>query len=132
MTEPLNKAGLRECPFCGGALVHQPYINSPSDFYYWHEPKEDCPLDRYEMADTPETVAAWNRRASTPSPVATDGLSNNWFELSGDARFGSCATEGCGGQPIWRLEADGVGSNYCSGCASRIRALSQDPGGYYS
>src|SRR5438067_1886933 len=39
-----------------------------------------------------------------------------WFELKGDARLGRCASEGCGGQPIWRLEADGIGSNYCSGC----------------
>lgn len=43
-----------------------------------------------------------------------------WFDLTGDARLGRCATEECGGQPTFRLEADGVGSNYCSGCRQRI------------
>lgn len=43
-----------------------------------------------------------------------------WFELKGDARLGRCASENCGGQPTWRLEADGVGSNYCSGCKDYI------------
>lgn len=28
--------------------------------------------------------------------------------------------EGCGGQPTSRLEAGGVGSNYCSGCRGYI------------
>jgi hypothetical protein len=45
-----------------------------------------------------------------------------WFDLKGDARLGSCASEGCGGQPTSRLEAEGVGSNYCSGCRSKIEA----------
>lgn len=43
-----------------------------------------------------------------------------WFELKGDSRLGRCATEQCGGQPTWRLEKDGVGSNYCSGCKQAI------------
>ena len=43
-----------------------------------------------------------------------------WFKLTGDSRLGRCATEGCGGQPTERLEADGVGSSYCSGCRERI------------
>lgn len=44
-----------------------------------------------------------------------------WFELRGDARInGRCATEGCGGQPTSRLETNGVGSNYCSGCKAKI------------
>lgn len=43
-----------------------------------------------------------------------------WFELKGDTRLTCCASEDCGGQPTWRLEADGVGSNYCSGCRERI------------
>lgn len=43
-----------------------------------------------------------------------------WFERKGDARLGRCDSENCGGQPTWRLEADGVGSNYCSGCKSKI------------
>jgi hypothetical protein len=47
-----------------------------------------------------------------------------WFKLSGDARLGACASENCWGQPTWRLEAGGVGSNYCSGCKERIVASS--------
>lgn len=43
-----------------------------------------------------------------------------WFELKGDARLGRCATERCGGQPAFRLEADGIGADYCSGCATVI------------
>lgn len=43
-----------------------------------------------------------------------------WFDLTGDARLGRCATENCGGQAVFRLEAGGVGSNYCSGCHSMI------------
>lgn len=43
-----------------------------------------------------------------------------WFKLTGDARLGCCASENCGGQPTERLEADGVGSNYCTGCKERI------------
>lgn len=43
-----------------------------------------------------------------------------WFRLRGDKRLGKCATENCGGQPAFRLEADGVGSDYCSGCRAKI------------
>lgn len=43
-----------------------------------------------------------------------------WFKLKGDERLTRCASEDCGGQPTWRLEADGVGSNYCSGCKAKI------------
>ena len=43
-----------------------------------------------------------------------------WFELKGDKRFGKCTSEGCYGQPTWRLEASGVGSDYCSGCKAII------------
>lgn len=43
-----------------------------------------------------------------------------WFALKGDERLNQCATQGCGGQPTWRLEARGVGSNYCSGCKDKI------------
>ncbi len=43
-----------------------------------------------------------------------------WFQLKGDERLGRCATEDCGGQPTSRLEADGTGSNYCSGCRAKI------------
>lgn len=43
-----------------------------------------------------------------------------WFELKNDERLKRCATDGCGGQPSWRLEASGTGSNYCSGCKTKI------------
>jgi hypothetical protein len=46
-----------------------------------------------------------------------------WFALTGDARLGRCTSDGCGGQPTWRLEAAGVGSNYCSGCKENIQRL---------
>lgn len=46
-----------------------------------------------------------------------------WFELKGDERLSTCATEGCGGQQTWRLEAGGIGSNYCSGCKAKIEAF---------
>lgn len=47
-----------------------------------------------------------------------------WFPLKGDARLTRrCATEGCGGQPTWRLEAGGVGSDYCPGCKAKIEML---------
>lgn len=45
-----------------------------------------------------------------------------WFERSGDKRLGICTTDDCMGQPTWRMEAGGVGSNYCSGCKERIDA----------
>lgn len=46
-----------------------------------------------------------------------------WFELKGDERIKlRCATHGCGGQPTWRLEIDGIGSNYCTGCKVTIEA----------
>ncbi len=50
-----------------------------------------------------------------------------WFEIKGDARLGRCATEGCGGQPTFRLEAAGIGSNYCSGCRENIDLEPWDP-----
>lgn len=47
-----------------------------------------------------------------------------WFELKGDERITQrCASEDCGGQPTFRLEAGGVGSNYCSGCKAKIETL---------
>jgi hypothetical protein len=51
-----------------------------------------------------------------------------WFELKGDARLGRCDSEDCGGQPTWRLEAGGVGSNYCSGCKEKIEQQREPPG----
>lgn len=46
-----------------------------------------------------------------------------WFPLKGDERITHrCASEGCGGQPTWRLEAEGVGSYYCDGCKEKIKS----------
>jgi hypothetical protein len=50
-----------------------------------------------------------------------------WFNLTGDERLGRCATEGCGGQPTFRLEAGGIGSNYCSGCREQIEYVPPEP-----
>lgn len=49
-----------------------------------------------------------------------------WFKLRGDARLGRCTTDGCGGQPSDRLEAGGVGSDYCSGCREEIERAELD------
>lgn len=46
-----------------------------------------------------------------------------WFELKGDKRLCRCTTENCGGQPTWRLESGGIGSDYCSGCKDNIDHL---------
>ena len=51
-----------------------------------------------------------------------------WFGLKGDERLKQCASEGCGGQPTWRLEAGGVGSDYCSGCKDKITDLANAGG----
>lgn len=45
-----------------------------------------------------------------------------WFKLQGDRRLDRCSTENCGGQPTWRLESGGVGSDYCSGCKGQIES----------
>ncbi len=50
-----------------------------------------------------------------------------WFNLSGDSRIGRCDTEGCGDAPTFRLEAGGIGSNYCSGCRAKIEATTRPP-----
>ena len=44
-----------------------------------------------------------------------------WFLLRRDERITHrCATEDCGGQVTWKLEASGVGSFYCDGCKTKI------------
>jgi len=60
----------------------------------------------------------WSRRAKAQQEPGDAG---RWFDLTGDARLGECATDGCGSQPTMRLEAGGVGANYCSGCADKIQ-----------
>lgn len=49
-----------------------------------------------------------------------------WFNLSGDMRLGACTTDRCGGQPTWRLESGGIGSDYCSGCKEIIERIGTD------
>jgi hypothetical protein len=60
--------------------------------------------------------------AGSPSTVVKRRSLTMWFDLKGDDRLGRCASEGCGGQPTFRLEAGGVGSNYCGGCRAKIEA----------
>lgn len=46
-----------------------------------------------------------------------------WFALNGDERITTrCGSDNCDGQPTWRFEAGGGGSNYCSGCKAKIEA----------
>lgn len=53
-----------------------------------------------------------------------------WFKLTGDERINQrCTTEDCGGQVTERLEANGVGSNYCSGCRAKIEMSEAPPPG---
>jgi len=56
-----------------------------------------------------------------------EGERKPWFKLNGDARLGRCDTENCCGQPTWRLEAGGIGSNYCSGCKAKIESQAKEP-----
>lgn len=54
-----------------------------------------------------------------------------WFQLKGDERITHrCASEDCGGQPTWKLEAGGVGAFYCSGCKEKIDAASTEKYGH--
>lgn len=46
-----------------------------------------------------------------------------WFKLLGDQRLNRCTSENCGGQPTWRLESGGIGSDYCSGCKEKITRI---------
>jgi len=49
-----------------------------------------------------------------------------WFKLQGDRRLDRCSTDGCGGQPTWRLESGGIGSDYCSGCKEKIEQAREE------
>lgn len=50
-----------------------------------------------------------------------------WFELNGDQRITHrCASESCGGQPTWRMESGGIGSDYCSGCKAKVESLLEE------
>ena len=44
-----------------------------------------------------------------------------WIYLKPGERRVHCATDGCEGQPLWRLEVDGIGSVFCSGCRDKIK-----------
>ncbi len=47
-----------------------------------------------------------------------------WFDLPTEHRAGrECASAGCGEQATARLEAGGVGSDYCSDCVAKIDEL---------
>ena len=44
-----------------------------------------------------------------------------WFQLTGDNLDRPCATEGCFVPATFRLEAGGVGSDYCANCKAIIQ-----------
>jgi hypothetical protein len=46
-----------------------------------------------------------------------------FFKLGGDARLRECAFDGCFQHVSYRLERDGVGSEYCEPCARKIAAM---------
>jgi len=50
-----------------------------------------------------------------------------WFNISRDRHIVRCDTEWCEYQASFRLEAGGVGSNYCSACKIKIEGL-ETPG----
>lgn len=95
-------------------LRHQCALNGPCSDY----------TDGCGCTDSQLVVRAFRKNLAEVKAAMTETVSDmNWFELRGDARLGRCATDGCGGQPTLRLEAGGVGSNYCSGCAFKIKQL---------
>ena len=49
-----------------------------------------------------------------------------WFTIPKDYTQGRCATEGCYGVAEWRLEAGGVGSEYCGNCKAWIDAVEEE------
>lgn len=48
-----------------------------------------------------------------------------WFSILTNPLHGECASEGCLNPPSWRLEAGGVGSEYCHNCKANIEKLVQ-------
>jgi len=48
----------------------------------------------------------------------------SWFQVSKDYFRGLCASEDCLGVVEWRLEAGGVGSDYCGNCKEKICKIS--------
>jgi hypothetical protein len=43
-----------------------------------------------------------------------------WFELRASERLGPCTSDGCDGQPRYRLESGDIGSDYCAACRMLI------------
>lgn len=92
------------------------------------------PSERFPQGIAPSYLADLTYETAVAAKVLADAILEaksddtaeieaQWFKLTGDARFGRCATEHCGGQPTERMEGGGVGSNYCSGCAASIKAI---------
>lgn len=53
-------------------------------------------------------------------------MGDGWLDLSGDTLAMECATESCLNPPKHRLEYDGIGSDYCPNCKSRITRMLVD------
>lgn len=68
--------------------------------------------------------SAQQGEGETIPPAPREKLPDGWFRLSPyrTATSYGCASEGCLGHPQYRLEAGGVGSDYCENCAATIRA----------
>lgn len=76
------------------------------------------------VADPLDQEAAAALRAapgSPPQPEQERGMVK-WVPLSGRNDRHTCASEGCGNTARWRMEAGGVGSYYCTPCATKTKA----------
>lgn len=56
----------------------------------------------FDLSNDVSLGIALRSRPTVSAPQARDLVleGNGWCHLSGDARLGACATEGCGGQPV--------------------------------
>jgi hypothetical protein len=65
-----------------------------------------------------------NMLASAPRPDVGKG---QWFALPYILKQGPCATENCLGEPVWRFEGGGVGSDYCLNCHAKLTSAPPRP-----
>jgi hypothetical protein len=95
------------CPFCGGIpevgkSIHGFYLShKPSDM----KPKRRCVLPNfvYDYGDEESAIAAWNRRAATPSPAVSEemrddklrALAEKWTNKDRPPSLMSYARERC-------------------------------------
>ena len=75
-----------------------------------------------------KTAQGMARAASSDEAKLRGEGHMQWFDIPTEHRAGrECASAGCGEQATARLEAGGVGSNYCSGCRAQIEGQSRLP-----